>query len=99
MQCPPFERFFTAYEAFLLDDGFKAITRCNLWDWLKTIPLSEEFFHLTCPEIDRIRSEVIPAEHTPPSFAWMMRQMLQIAHLGSAEYTRRRATIEVSHTT
>lgn len=90
MQCPPFERFFTAYEAFLLTDGFRAVTKCELWDWLKTVPLTEEFFHRTDSETARIRRAVTPAESTPTSFAWMMRQMLQIAHLGPVEYARRR---------
>jgi hypothetical protein len=89
MQCPPFERLFNAYEAFLLTDGFKAVTKCGLWDWLKTVPASEEFFFVIGPELDFIRSKVVPNEYTQASFAWMMHQMLQIARQGPEEYSRR----------
>lgn len=88
MELPRFKSFFTEFETFLLTDGFNTITRCGLWEWLKTVKETEEFYFTEGPEMDRIREEVMATEYTVQSFAWMMRQMRRVAVLGTAGYNK-----------
>lgn len=62
-------------------DADNAITKCKLWDWLRTYePDVEKGFYLTSdPNLEKIRESMKYDGHSGSSYAWTMRIMELIA--------------------
>lgn len=68
--------------AKLCQDGDEAVTKCELWEWLKEFRVKEnEGFEFTKHEnIDKILEEMkYKKDHSGFSFAWTMRQLQFVA--------------------
>jgi len=80
------------HEVEMLQDADDAITKCNLWDWLKEYKTEEGngFTLGTHPNLNKI-IDSMTFGHSGSSFAWVMVQMKDIAKRGWAafELTRR----------
>ena len=63
----------------MLQNMYDAITRLNLWDWLKSFRTENGFIFESTPEIQAISSETSEINHSGASFVFCMRQMEQIA--------------------
>jgi hypothetical protein len=85
---PPVGDFKGQDDEKMLKSMYDAITRLDLWGWLKTYKPEEGkgFAWSRAPEISRISNEVISDGHSGPSFAWAMRNMESIAKNGWEHY-------------
>lgn len=86
---PGYETLYPVYEAMLLEDMDKALTECDLWDWLRAFEpnKAEGFMFTKHPNLERIREKMRFAnEHTPTSFAWCLRNIQSITRNGWESY-------------
>jgi hypothetical protein len=68
----------------MLRDGYSAVSRCELWDWLKTYEPEEGkgfMYSKPTPEMERINSE-ITTDHSGSTYGFVMRRMQYIAKHG-----------------
>lgn len=81
-------RIWSAYEATMLEDMDRAITECQLWNWLKEFEPDEGkgFMFTEHPNLDTIVSKLRHNRHSGSSFAWCMRNMQSVAKLGWERY-------------
>jgi hypothetical protein len=72
----------------MLKNMYDAITRLDLWDWLKTYKPEEGkgFLWSTADEITQISNAVLDDGHSGPSFAFCLRHMESIAKNGWEHY-------------
>lgn len=71
-----------------LKNMFDAITKLNLWEWLKNFEMNPNvgFQFDDAPEITLISDETVSDGHSGSSFGWCMVNMWNIATLGWSEY-------------
>ena len=81
-----------SYQAEMLSDAYKAITLCELWDYMKSYSPPEEqgfMFSQPSPEIARINQAMKYDGHSGSSYGYTMRVMEFIAKNGWNAYTKR----------
>lgn len=78
---PDFECLFDAASCVMLTDAYQAVTKCDLWDWLRGYVPGETtgFMWATGPELDRINHAMEYAGHSGASYGWTMRTLYAIA--------------------
>lgn len=71
-----------------LKNMFDAITKLNLWEWLKNFEMNPSigFQFDDAPEITLISDETMSDGHSGSSFGWCMVNMWNIATLGWSKY-------------
>lgn len=84
---------FDVHEAMMLQDADSAITKCNLWEWLRdyTPGDGKGFMFSDHPNLEKINAAMKYGGHSGSSYGWTMRQMEYIAKHGWTlfEFTRR----------
>ena len=96
---PPFESIYGFNETVMLRDAYKAISRCELWDWIRTYEPQEGkgFIFSRDPNLDRISNELRYEGHSGGSWAWTMRVMESIAKNGWEEHAAARQRLSAAH--
>lgn len=81
---PDFACNYTPHSCDMLNDAYDAVTRLDLWDWLRDFtPHPNEGFMLTRhPNLDRIAEAMAFKTHSGSSWAWTMRTLSDIAKAG-----------------
>lgn len=71
-------------EAMMLQDADDAITKCNLWTWLKDYEPEDGkgFMFGNHPNLDKINNAMTYGGHSGSSYGWTMRCMESIAKDG-----------------
>jgi hypothetical protein len=84
MTTPDFESLYSQFEALMLTDAYKAITECDLWDWMRTYSPEEGkgFMFSDHPNLKRIDKAMKFDGHSGSSYGWTMRNMESIAKHG-----------------
>lgn len=79
-----FSTLYTSDETLMLADAHAAITKCELWDWMKNYePDDTRGFMLSRhPNLERINAAMTFEGHSGSSYAWTMRVMEDIAKRG-----------------
>ena len=79
---------FNAHESTMLQDAYDAVTRAEMWEYLKlpTTPGKDGFMFSSAIELAAINSEMQYQGHSGASYAWTMRQMESIAKRGWTAY-------------
>lgn len=80
---------FSAAQILFLQDADQAITKLNLWNWLKEYSPDIENGYLfdLHPNIEKINTEMkLYYSHTSESYTWTLRQMKYIAVNGYIKY-------------
>lgn len=79
---------FTASDATMLDDAYEAVTKADMWEYLRlpTSPGKDGFMFSSAFELAAITAEMTYKGHSGASYAWTMRQMERIAKLGWDTY-------------
>ena len=87
MTTPNFEVLYRTNECEMLHDAYKAITECNLWDWMEHyVPHKNEgFMFAHHPNLDRLSDSIKYQGHSGSSYGWTMRTMEAIAKSGGWE--------------
>jgi len=65
-------------DAFMLNDAETAITKADVWVWLKTADLRD----ICAPEFDKITEQMAYTGHSGSSFVWAVFNMKCIATMG-----------------
>jgi hypothetical protein len=79
------ERFtalgFSQHEAMLLQDAYEAVTKADMWEYLRlpTTPGKDGFMFSPSIELAAISAEMQYQGHSGASYAWVLRQMEAIA--------------------
>jgi hypothetical protein len=78
----------TPHEATVLQDAYDAVTKANMWEYLRlpTTPGKDGFMFNADIELSAITASMTYTGHSGASYAWTMRQMEAIAKLGWAGY-------------
>lgn len=94
-----YSEIFGVHESTMLGDADQAITKCDLWDWLKNYKTDENrgFLFSRHPNLDRIHSAMNYYGHSGASYAWTMRIMEEIAKVGWKNYRDRIAKTKKQH--
>jgi hypothetical protein len=84
MTTPDFDTIYPAHETTMLKDAYQAITKTDLWDWMREFhpKESEGFMFTQHPNLDRLNAEMKYTGHSGASFGWTMRVMEGIAKKG-----------------
>ena len=73
----------------LLQSAHKAITNCEMWDWIRTTQITS-FMYDNGPEMKIIRTQMdkdpINRNHSGSSYGWVMREIEYIAKYGYSKY-------------
>jgi len=79
---------FDTHEARMLQDAYDAVTKADMWEYLKlpSTPGKEGFMFNTDIELATINLEMTYTGHSGASHAWVMRQMEAIAKKGWETY-------------
>ncbi len=89
------ERFtdlgFTTHEAMMLNDAYDAITKAEMWEYMRlpSTPGKDGFMFCTDIELAHINAAMTYQGHSGASYAWTMRQMEAIAKGGWQEFGNR----------
>jgi hypothetical protein len=86
---------YSEHEAAMLQDADDAITKCDLWGWMKEFnPAAGVGFTFTQDAtLDRIHAEMkLYDSHSGSSYGWTMRTMQKIAVLGKDNFAKIAAT-------
>jgi len=67
-------------------DGYKAVDKLDLWDWLSTYEPENGFMFCSHPNMDRITDALTFNPHSGASWGCMMRTMQKIAKYGWSSY-------------
>ena len=85
--------FVSVWSRPYLKSAHKAVTRCELWNWLQVYKPEEErgfMFAQNVPELDRLNKELmkdpVNGGHSGSSYACVMRNMEFIAKNGYQEF-------------
>lgn len=91
MTTPTFETIYDKFESTMLKDAYKAITACNLWDWMKEYNPEEGrgFMFSRHDNLSRIAEKMEFEGHSGSSYAWTMRVMEDIAKRGWEDHKNR----------
>jgi hypothetical protein len=81
---------FDSHEAMMLQDAYDAVTKADMWDYLKkpTTPGKDGFMFSPAIELAAINAEMVFDGHSGASYAWTMRQMETIAKAGWDSYAK-----------
>jgi hypothetical protein len=81
---------FDSHEAMMLQDAYDAVTKADMWDYLKkpTTPGKDGFMFSPAIELAAINAEMVFDGHSGASYAWTMRQMETIAKTGWDSYAK-----------
>jgi hypothetical protein len=81
---PDFEIVYSEFESMMLRDAYKAISKCNLWEWIRTYSPEKDkgFMFSEHPNLDRINKAMEFDGHSGASYAITMRVMESIAKNG-----------------
>ena len=84
MTTPAFDTLYPAHACAMLTDAHRAITTCNLWDWIQTYEPEEGrgFMFSRHPNLERINAAMLYTDHSGSSYGWTMRVMESIAKKG-----------------
>lgn len=79
---------FDSHEAMLLQDAYDAVTKADMWDYLRlpSTPGRDGFMFSPAIELAAINAEMTYGGHSGASYAWVMRQMEAIAKRGWTAY-------------
>lgn len=79
-----YSEIFDKHEAMMLQDTDNAITKCDLWEWLKNYEPEDGkgFSFSNHPNLDRISKSMKYEGHSGSSYSWCMRVMERIAKDG-----------------
>lgn len=82
---------YTAHEATMLADAYDAITKADMWDYmrLRSTPGPDGFMFSPAIELAAINAEMKYDGHSGASYAWTMRQMEGIAKGGWSTWANR----------
>lgn len=82
---------FTDNEATMLADAFQAVTKADMWEYLRlpTTPGKDGFMFSKDIELALINAEMQYQGYSGASYAWVMRQMEAIAKGGWTEWSNR----------
>lgn len=77
-------KLYSEHEAMMLQDADNAITECGLWEWLSTYnpPDGTGYMFSDHPNLTKINAALKYEGHSGSSYAWTMRTMQRVAHLG-----------------
>lgn len=92
---PNFETMYSAHESEMLKDAYEAITKCDMWEWLKTFTphANEGFLLVTHPNLDILYETLKYQGHSGSSWAWTMRIMQNIAKIGWTAHLRNHTSV------
>jgi hypothetical protein len=81
---------FDSHEAMMLQDAYDAVTKADMWDYLKlpTTPGKDGFMFSPAIELAAINAEMVFDGHSGASYGWTMRQMESIAKKGWETYAK-----------
>ena len=94
---------YTEHEATMLADAFEAVTKADMWEYLRlpSTPGKDGFMFNPAIELAAINSEMTYTGHSGGSYAWTLRQMEAIAKGGWEAYANRirmvKATEQLRH--
>ena len=82
---------FRDHEATMLQDAYDAVTKSDMWEFLrlKSTPGPDGFMFSPAIELAAINAEMTFQGHSGASYAWTMRQMEAIAKGGWAAWANR----------
>lgn len=82
---------FDAYEAKMLADAYDAITKADMWAYMRlpSTPGKDGFMFSSAMELALINAEMQFQGHSGASYAWTLRQMEAIAKGGWEAYAAR----------
>jgi hypothetical protein len=82
---------FDAHETKMLADAYQAVTKADMWEYLKlsSTPGKDGFMFSKDIELALITAEMQYGGHSGASFAWVMRQMEAIAKGSWQEWANR----------
>lgn len=82
---------FDAHESTMLADAHQAVTKADMWEYLKLpdTPGKDGFMFTPAIELALITAEMQYQGHSGASFAWVMRQMEAIAKGSWQEWANR----------
>lgn len=85
---------FDAHEAMLLQDAYDAVTKADMWEYLRlpSTPGTDGFMFNADIELAAISAEMVYDGHSGASYAWVMRQMEAIAKTSWESYANARRT-------
>lgn len=88
MTTPDFDSIYTPFETAMLKDAYNAITKADLWEWMrrKSTPGPDGFMFSSAIELAIINAEMSFDGHSGSSYGWTMRQMESIAKRGWEEH-------------
>jgi hypothetical protein len=80
-------------DAELCDTAYRAVTKCELWGWLKDyyLPNGTSYVMASCmvPELLMLADDLEEDQHSGSTMNWTLFQMHQCARLGWDEYVSR----------
>jgi hypothetical protein len=81
---PDFETVYSEFESMMFRDAYEAISKCNLWEWLRTYSPEKDkgFMFSEHPNLTRINKSMKFDGHSGASYAITMRVMESIAKNG-----------------
>ena len=84
MTTPAFDTVYSRYETPMLEDAYRAITTCDLWDWMRTTTPEDGrgFMFGNHPNQERLNEAMTYPGHSGASYGWTMRAMEDIAKHG-----------------
>lgn len=83
-----YSELFSSYEVEMLQDMDNAITKSELWDWMKTYEPEEGkgFMFSNHPNLDIIQKNMNYGGHSGASYGWTMRTMQELAKKGWKDF-------------
>jgi hypothetical protein len=81
---PDFETVYSEFESMMFRDAYEAISKCNLWEWLRTYSPEKDkgFMFSEHPNLTSINKAMKFDGHSGASYAITMRVMESIAKNG-----------------
>lgn len=82
---------FDTHEATMLADAYQAITKADMWEYMRqpSTPGKDGFMFSPAIELAAINAEMTYDGHSGASYAWTMRQMEAIAKGGWSAWANR----------
>jgi len=89
---------FTTHQATMLADAYEAITKADMWEYMRlpSTPGPEGFMLSPAIELAAINAEMQFGGHSGASYAWTMRQMEAIAKGGWHAWVNRIRTLKAA---
>lgn len=89
---PDFSIYYPKNECDMLQDAHDAISKCELWDWMRSYSphANEGFMFSQDPNLNRISDAMLYRSHSGASWGWTMRVMEGIAKAGGWDGYRKK---------